>query len=208
MSIPALVESTYNSTEVFLYRPSLHKHLFTVNNGESVGTQRLDMLYACMLSCKKLLDTSISLPSSTFLYHCIMDNAHIGHGLSVLLKLTLIEEPGWDFNEIHQTANLRTYFNRLIASFEEAGSSLDGMQKVAARHSFPTGCSRVMGRVKAWYDTMVPKMVGAGENQMQEQDALMGVEGYALDDFSDYLNDAYWFEIFGNQGCMQGMQGL
>lgn len=201
-----LVLSTYNSTEVFLYRPSLHKHLFAVNGGESVGTQRLDMLYACMLSSKKLLDHSITLPSSTFLYHCILGNAHIGHSLSVLIKLTLIEEPGWDFTEIHQTADLRTYFNCFIASFDEAGRSLDGIQKTSARHSFPTGCSRVMGRVRAWYDTMAPKIVGADESEMQESDVLMGVEGFALDDFSDYLNDAYWFELVGNQGCMQGLQ--
>lgn len=53
---------------------------------------------------------------------------------------------------------------------------------------------------------MAPKIVGADESEMQESDVLMGVEGFALDDFSDYLNDAYWFELVGNQGCMQGLQ--
>jgi hypothetical protein len=144
-------------------------------------------LYACLLSSKKILDLAVSYPHDYYLYHSIMDNAHIGHGLSVLLKLTLVEEAGWDLAEIRRSADMTTYFNSFISNFSAVGTALDASQKEKTRHSFPTGCARVMGRVKTWYESMVLKVVG--ENPVE--------------DFSDYLNDAYWMELIGNHGWMQ-----
>jgi hypothetical protein len=132
-----------------------------------------------------------------------MDNAHIGHGLSVLLKLTLVEEAGWDLAEIRRSADMTTYFNSFISNFSAVGTALDASQKEKTRHSFPTGCARVMGRVKTWYESMVLKVVGENPVQEQQPDIAMGFESITSEDFSDYLNDAYWMELIGNHGWMQ-----
>jgi hypothetical protein len=204
----AIVLCTYHSAQMFLDQPSLHKNLFATSNGESGTPQRLNMLYSCLLSAKRLLDLSISVPASDYLYHSLINNAHIGHGISILLKLTLIEEPGWDLAEVRQTADLPGYFNRLLANFEQAGTSIDQLQKGSTKLSFPTGCARVMARVKAWYETTAPRIVGTGSeaNDLLEQEMVMGtgMEGFAYDDMSGYLNDVYWLEFIANRGLIPG----
>lgn len=92
------------------------------------------------------------------------------------------------------------YLDRSIAMYAEIGQKLDGMQKVEARKSFPSGCAKVMGRVKSWYEGIVPR----------EQDTSVGWAGMGIsvegsgngvfnEDFADYLNDAYWFDLAGGQ---------
>jgi hypothetical protein len=130
--------------------------------------------------------------------------------MSTLLKLTLIEEPGWDLVEVRRTANLADYLEKFITKLEEAGAIIDGYQLVPSRQSFPTGCSKAMGRVKTWYDTLVPKFPPAGEQHVQEQEQFvgmgmgMGMESLISDNISDYLSDAYWFELMGNTDFTTG----
>ena len=164
------------------------------------------MLYACLISTKNLLDHYISQPDAVFLAHCCIDLAHMGFGISTLMRLTLAEEVGWDLAEVRQTANITFYFDRFIQQLEDAGKTIDQQQTAPCRQSFPTGCAKAMKRVAMWYDTVVPR--GSGEQivaaEQQELFSLgMEVGGLFGDDVSGYLNDTYWLEFMGSQEFMQ-----
>lgn len=161
------------------------------------------MLYGCLVSSQKLLNGYINQPISAYKAFCVIDLSHMGRGLSTLLKLSLLEETGWDLAHVRQTVNLSYYFNELASRFERVGEVIDQKQKRPVRDrasSFPTGCSRAMRMVQQWYEAKIA--ADAAQNAAQNGQhtvpepagPMTGIDDMMLDDF-DYMNDAnceYW----------------
>lgn len=151
------------------------------------------MLYVCLLSAKTFLDLMLENPLSCYFGYSIINLSQIGHALSTLVKLSFVEEDGWNLTNVRETINLRSYFNRFIARFEEAGAVIDKAQLTACKISFPTGCSRAMRRVLA-----------ACEAKLASETAEVGFQGDAsystMDEMlsaaaQENFDDAYWEAI-------------
>jgi len=150
------------------------------------------MLYSALVSTKSLLDLFVSQPLVSYFGFCIPNTAQIGHALSTLFKLSVINEVGWDLQHIRRTVNLPAYFDQLISKFEEAGAQIDNMQTSPCRESFPTACAKAMARVKCWYEQ---KVALESESNLQTQPSMSGLDDlFAVNSF-DYLDDAYWQEL-------------
>ncbi|KAH7336166.1 hypothetical protein BKA65DRAFT_28790 [Rhexocercosporidium sp. MPI-PUGE-AT-0058] len=142
---------SFNSAEVFTFEPSIYKPFFQTRAVGGINSQRIDMLYGCLVSSQKLLNCYIDQPIAAYKGLCVIDLSHMGRGLSTLLKLSLVEETGWDLVHIRQTVDLSYYFNELASRFERIGEVVDRMQKRPVRDrasSFHTGCARAMRMVQ------------------------------------------------------------
>ncbi|KAL2069099.1 hypothetical protein VTL71DRAFT_15437 [Oculimacula yallundae] len=196
---------SYNSAEVFTYEPSIYAPFFrTSTTPGSTSPQRMDMLYGCLISSQKLLNGYINQPHQAYKGLSVIDLSHIGRGLSTLLKLSLVEEVGWDLAHVRQTVNLSFYFDGLVERFERVGEVVDGMQKRTPRdraNSFPTGCARAMRMVQHWYEAKIAaEAAPSSQHAMNEPSTVPspGMEDVMLDDTFDYMNDANWLDLMGD----------
>jgi hypothetical protein len=189
----AILRMKYHSCEIFLYDPCLQKHLFP----PSSNSLRLDMLYACLLSAKTFLDLILEQPLSIFFGLSIPSLSQMGHAISTLVKLSFVEEDGWNLANVRDSINLGFYIGQFVASFEKAGALIDKAQSTPCKVSFPTGCSVAMRRVLAACEAKI-----AGES---EPVGFQGQPGYSAMDETlsagaafERIDDAYWEAIIGD----------
>src|SRR4051794_20567879 len=97
---------TYHSAEIFLYESSIYNS-FSPN----FSSQRIDMLYSCLLAAQSLLEVFIAQPLTSFYGFAVVNLSQIGQACSTLFKLSLVEEVGWDLAQIRQTVNLGGYLD-------------------------------------------------------------------------------------------------
>jgi len=152
------------------------------------------MFYACLMSCQTLLNSFIETPVSAYFGFSLMDLAHIGHSCSTLLKLSLVEEPGWDLAHVRQTVNAGYYLDQIASKFIQAGNAIDQIQNRVCSESFPTGCGRAMMRVKAWYETKISVETVQDPPAPQAETNVMGM-GDTLSVDQMMLDDADWVEF-------------
>jgi hypothetical protein len=169
----------------------------------NLNTQRLDMLYASLMSAKSFLDVFLTLPVSLCNSMSIVTLSQLGHAMSIAFKLSFIEVPGWDIAHVRSTVDMNSYFEQLISRFEQAGAQVDNSQAVPAKRSFCSGGALALGRVKGWYDARVAADAEKGR-QEELQTGLTGMEdllsGEKFDDFDDMylLGDWKWEDIMGD----------
>ncbi|KAE9380143.1 hypothetical protein N431DRAFT_459105 [Stipitochalara longipes BDJ] len=190
-----LIQLNLHDSNVFLYGIGLQKQLFA----ETGPTQRLDLFYACLISCQTLLNKFVDMPVSAYFGFSLMDLAHIGHSCSTLLKLSLVEEPGWDLAHVRQTVNAEYYFEQIALKFIQAGNAIDQMQNRVCSESFPTGCGRAIMRVKAWYEARISAEVVQDPPVQQEEANILGI-GDTLTMDQMMLDDADWVEFVMGSG--------
>lgn len=179
---------------IFLYGISLQKSLFP----GTTHSQRLDLFYACLMSCQTLLNKFVDMPISAYFAFSLMELAHIGHSYSTLLKLSLVEEPGWDLAHVRQTVNAEHYMDQLSSKFMQAGTAIDQVQNRVCSESFPTRCGRAVMRVKAWYEAKLSVEALQNLSVPQDQTNVMGI-GDTLSVDQMMLDDTDWFEfVMGN----------
>jgi hypothetical protein len=176
---------------VFLYGISLQKPHFASETGPA---HRLDLLYSCLLSCQTLLNEFVDMPISAYFGFSLVDLAHIGHACSTLLKLSLVEEPGWDLVHVRQTVNAQYYFDQIAAKFIQAGNAIDQIQDRICNESFPTGCGRAMLKVKGWYEARLSPETIQDPPISQDETNLLGM-GDTLSVDQMMLDDADWVDF-------------
>ena len=196
MTLIALVCRSYHSAETVFYEASLHRSMFP-----NLNSQRLDMLYACLMSAKSVIDTILSLPVSLCNSTSIVTLSQLGFAISTAFRLSFIEVPGWDLAHVRATVDLGDYFQQVISRFEQVGAQVDRSQAVPGKRSFCTGAALAMGRVKGWYDVRVA--ADAEKGRQEEQTGLTGMEdllnGEELNYFEDTLiGDWKWEDIMGD----------
>lgn len=206
--------TSFNSAEIFAYEPSLHKYFFRQPSLDATPTCRLDLLYSCLITTKKLANGYLARPLCDFAGVSVIDLAHLGRCLSTLLKLSLLEDAGWDLVHVRRTADLSYYFNETSARFASVGAEIDDQQKRIVREratSFPTGCARAMKMVQNWYEARLAaegnNAAAGGETavvreELQVQGTGIGAEDVSMEEAFDldYLNDANWLDIMGDYG--------
>ncbi|KIN04362.1 hypothetical protein OIDMADRAFT_176791 [Oidiodendron maius Zn] len=176
----------YRSTEIFLYDSCIQKHLFPTTG----CSQRLDMLYSCLLTAKQFLDLVLEQPRRNYLGYNVINCSQIGHACSTLIKLSFVEEDGWNLGNVRETINLPFYLNQFITNFEAAGETIDRVQLTPCKASFPTGCSRAMRRVLAACEQKYAAESGAAT--FQEQQAYVPLDEPLPNISYDHFDNAYW----------------
>ncbi len=151
------------------------------------------------MSCQALLNKFVEMPVSAYFGFSLMDLAHIGHSCSTLLKLSLVEELGWDLAHVRQTVNAEYYFDQIASKFIQAGNAIDQIQNRVCSESFPTGCGRAIMRVKAWYETKISAEMMQDPLIPQNQTNIMGM-GDTLSVDQMMLDDVDWVEFVMGSG--------
>jgi hypothetical protein len=194
--LPDILLMTFHSAEAFLSEPSAQLASVPIGLGGG-NTQRLDMLYSCLMASQSLLNHIVSQPISAYHSFSVIQLAFTGVGLSTLFKLSIVEEPGWNLVEVRKTVNISEYFERLIEKFEQAGIIMDSHQvQPYVRGSFAAGCAKAMRRVLAFYETRIAAV--AGTYISQEPQMATGMEGVMQGEQFDWIDEAYWQEILGD----------
>ena len=192
---------SFHSAEVFLYEPSVQTPSSPITFGGG-NTQRLDMLYACLMASQALLNLCLSQPISSFGSFSMIQLACTGVGLSTLFKLSVVEEAGWDLADVRKTVNISDYFVQLITKFEQAGLAIDENQiEPCNKQSFPSGCSKAMRRVLGFYETRIAATSGVVLSQ--DQTLPTGMEGVLNGEQFDWVDDAYWQDLIGDVNFLQ-----
>jgi len=189
-----LIQLNFYDSNVFLYGISLQEALFP----ETAPNQRLDLFYACLISCQTLLNKFVEMPVSEYFGFSLMDLSHVGHSCSTLLKLSLVKEAGWDLVHVRQTVNAEYYFEQIALKFIQAGNAIDQIQNRVCSESFPTGCGRAIMRVKAWYEAKISAEAAQDPLVPQDEAGIPGVgDNMTMDQMM--LDDADWLEfVMGN----------
>ncbi|KAG0651383.1 hypothetical protein D0Z07_1617 [Hyphodiscus hymeniophilus] len=191
-----LVRRTYHNAEVFFYEPCLHRSSFLSNQ----NSQRLDMLWACTIAAKSILDNFLSLPISLCNSMSIITIAQVGFAISTAFKLSFIEIPGWDLGQVRETLNFPEFSAQVISHFVQAGAQIDNCQAVPVKRSFCTGGSLALRRIKASYEAKVAAEGAKG--QQEEQTALPGIDEIPAGGKIDYFDDTYLMSDWPWEGIM------
>jgi hypothetical protein len=115
--------------------------------------------------------------------------------MSILLRLSLIEEPGWDLDHVRQTSNVVYYFEQLVLKFQQAGNSLDQHQRNPSEStiSYQTRCWKMLLWVKNLYEAKLAsesqELATQQQTETVEVDLLNGQQNNFLDevDWADML---------------------
>jgi hypothetical protein len=189
--------TNYYCAELALLEPSLQKSFFPTTLGAG-NSQRLDMLYTCLTSTKLFLDYCLNEPLAAYFTFCGVDLTQLGHGLSILFKLSLVDEVGWDLVNVRQTVNFASYFEKFYTNFEQVGIAIDQNQPSPCNDSFHTGCARKMKKAKGWFDAKVAAEVQS--SGFQDMAAFLDMEDVLN---SGYFNDSFWEELMAEGGFIQ-----
>ncbi|TVY78222.1 Transcriptional regulator WAR1 [Lachnellula suecica] len=190
----------YHSTEIFLYEPCLQQHPIAI--GFTMGDpQRIDMLHACFVSAKSLLDIFLGQPLSVYSSITVLELSHIGQGLVTFFKLSMVDEPGWDLAYVRKIIGAGEYWDRLISNFEQVGAVIDQSQPEPCRNSFPTGCSNAMRKIKGVYEAKIA--AETAQNVSDEQAVSLGLDAMIYGDQIDWMDDVYWEEMLNDGNFLQ-----
>lgn len=142
----------------------------------------------------------IELPESNFLGYSVINCAQIGHAISTLIRLSFVEEEGWNIANVRETINLNFYVNHFITGFERAGQAIDRMQQSPCKASFHTGCSRAMRRVLMAYNAKLAAQSGpeGAQSQQMQQAVYVPPDDPLLNISYEQFDDAYWEAIIND----------
>jgi hypothetical protein len=155
------------------------------------------MLYACLLAAQGFLDRTIELPETNFLGYSVTNCAQIGHALSTLIKLSFVDEEGWNLPNVRETINVHSYFSHFITGFEQAGQAIDRLQQRPCRASFPTGCSRAIRRVMMAYNAKLAAQ-STPEGAQAQQAVYVPLDDPLPNISYEQFDDAYWEAIIND----------
>jgi len=117
------------------------------------------------------------------------------------MKLSLLEANGWDTVEVRQRVNILHYIDHIALSLEKVGAAMDLVQEQGPRKSFQTDASRAMRGFRGWYEAMIAPT--ASHNTSQDQPLVTGIQDFMNLDHFDYFDDAYFFQMMGDNNFTQ-----
>ncbi|KAI1198256.1 hypothetical protein F5X97DRAFT_299831 [Nemania serpens] len=124
--------------------------------------------------------------------------AHFTHCLVVLFKLTTLETPGWDLEEVRRRANVFEVLDRAAETVDRVPATLGIVDAEGLRRGLLFKTSYLFRAIKALF---LAEM-GPQKQQQQQQQSLpadqngsvgFGDEGYVPDEFLMSLWDEPWF---------------
>ncbi|RDW72822.1 hypothetical protein BP6252_06729 [Coleophoma cylindrospora] len=196
--------TSYHCAELIIYEPSIQNSLFTQTLVGAGSAQRLDMLYSCLNASQKVLEYVMTKPLSTYYIASMIEFNFMRCGIKSLLKLCLLETPGWHAVEVRQKIDPLRYYDHIMGCLEKVGTAMDLNRPPYLRESFPTLGARSMKGVRAWYEAVTNQNNAAS----QDQQALIttctggGLQDWMNIDQFDYLDEVMWLQSMGNTNFM------
>lgn len=146
------------------------------------------MLQTCYASTRQLLDYLLNLPISDYFTFSALEVFSLGQGYTLLLKLSMIEEKGWDLDQFQNDSTYREYYRRLRHNMQQVGAAIDQNQPRPCQPSFFTACATKMDRVKAWYDNKLTTLPPASTMVDRTRD----MPSYVAPESMEVFDDRFW----------------
>lgn len=148
-------------------------------------SDRVDMLYACLVACQSYFDIFLALPSDVFFSLPLSTFAHMTLALATVFKLSLLDAPGWDLAHVRQRFDVALLPDKLITLFEDASRTIDPRQQTNGTDAF-SRCAQRFRHIKRWYDMKL-----SAESAPVHVDVEGGMEGFER----DFLQESYWQDL-------------
>lgn len=188
-----MLATNYLCAEIALYEPCLQKLHFPrdLANG---NMQRLNMLHACHDATRKLMERCLARPISDYFTFCVIDVASMGLSCSTLLKLSLVDENGWDLVSVRRNVSFKDYFERLRNNFEQVGLAIDKNQQVPCKPSIFTNGNMRMKAIQAWYEGRLANEGQQNPGISQDMTELVNVGEFGI------FGDRFWEDFMVEGG--------
>lgn len=181
----------YHSVEIHLYEIGLSGPHHTGNNQ---SFQRLELLYACLLSAKSYIQAFCQVPTTSYSSLSFVTWIQLSHTLTILCRLLLVNSEGWDVAHAREVVDFPTILQRLIEKFSEAKKITEATQVVDPEMNTFYQYAQMMQWVKSNYESrLYLKPLGSQQSaDLWADEAMMG----------DFLNldDAFWQDFVGDWG--------
>jgi hypothetical protein len=102
----------------------LHEIGFRVSNIGDRSHLRLGLLYSCLLSAKAFFGELFSIPAATLITSTYVLWAHMRHALTVLSKLSLLEDADWGLSHTRRVLDLAQVIDQVLVLNKELGSHM------------------------------------------------------------------------------------
>jgi hypothetical protein len=181
----------YYSVEIYLYEIGLSE---AHQSNHNQNFQRLEHLYACLLSAKSYLEAYFLLPTASYSSLSFVTWAQLANTLSVLARLLLVESEGWDLAHAREVADFATVLERLIERFQDASNMGEASRMAAEEEDTFYQYSKMMQWVKSSYELTV-SVNSPGQRTNVDLPANEAMTG----DFM-YLHDVFWQDFVGDWG--------
>lgn len=177
----------YHAALTFIDEPCLVKSHYPRDLAGG-NIHRLSMLQDCYASTRQLLDYLLSLPIAEYFTFSALEVFSLGQAYTLLLKLSMVEEKGWDLDQFQNDPTYREYFRRLRQNMQQVGTAIDQNQPRPCQPSFFSACATKMDKVKVWYDARLATSQSASKTTDRSRDMaiLNPPEGMEI------FDDRFW----------------
>lgn len=142
----------------------LHEIGFRVSNIGDGSCLRLELLYSCLLSAKAFFDELFSIPATTLITSTYVLWAHMRHALTVLSKLSLLEDADWDLSHTRRVLDLAQVIDQVLVLNKELESQMVHNQNSIHDNMFTRVASQIM-QLKERYVSRLAILEGRAASQ-------------------------------------------
>jgi hypothetical protein len=181
----------YHSVEIHLFEIGLSKPHHT---GTNESFQRLELLYACLLSAKSYIEVFFLVPTASYYSLSLVTWIQLSHTLTILCRLLLVNSEGWDVAHARELLDFAAVLKRLFEKFLEAKKIIEDIRVVDLEKNVFYQYAQMMQWVKSNYESIVSsKSLGSQQSVDFSADETMMGEFLNLD-------DAFWQDFVGDWG--------
>lgn len=176
--------------ETLIYEIPLHQSP-SLTLGETSIFRRHQFLQGCLEAAKSAVENEISSGTPQYSGTSFYPLMHSMHGVQILYRLSLLEEPGWDTADVHHSANVMGYLEQLALLLERVHGHL-AAQTGVTDSTWLMGAHKLRGSLPKWSAALD----NAGVTSMHGHDVLEFDEtmlDFSNDSwFTDFLSTAAW----------------
>lgn len=153
----------YLNAEISLYESAIPKP-FSTDYG-ACSLQQLDMLHGCLIACQQFFEAFFSMSQEYLVTLSFVNFGRLSFGIVTLFKLSLLDAPGWDLENVRQTVDMGVVLDRIIFAFEHAMNGAATRDEIDSSHNCFSKGARRLRRVREWWAINSPASARSQENQ-------------------------------------------
>jgi hypothetical protein len=153
----------YLNAQINLYESAIPKPFST--DYSACSLQQLDMLHGCLIACQQYFEAFFAMSREYLVTLSFVNFGRLSFGIVTLFKLSLLDAPGWDLENVRQTVDMGVVLDRIIYEFEHAMNSAATQDEIDNSHNCFTKGARRLRRVRDWWAINSPASARGRENQ-------------------------------------------
>jgi hypothetical protein len=181
----------YHSVEIHLYEIGLSK---PHNKGPDQSFQRLELLYACLLSAKSFVKAFFLIPAVSYYSISFVTWIQLSHTLTILCRLLLVNSEGWDIAHAREVVDFPAILQRLTEKFLEAKKITEAIRAIDPEKNTFYQYAQMMQWVKLNYESIL-----SSESLGSQQSVDFSADEAMMGDFLN-LDDDFWQDFVGDWG--------